>query len=533
MGRQLSRYLQKAKYKASLKQKNATKPRYSWMSDLPDSTNLFDILIPGTHDTATSFYTGINYVESVRTQTMNIKKQLRIGTRNFDLRPRDYGDGTYPMHHGDIFLDTHLDTILAPLEEFVKNNPSETLIVNIKPEDKPEIKPGTNIVEKLLEPRFTQEPYFTTWQHFKDAQDKFPELKLTTQNPKIEKDGIFPKLDYNVPLKVVRGRILIVFRDGIFASDGVKASADSEYSYYNPNTLFTGIDAMTPGGDDSWGENQSFRIVKSKFSNDLAIQDMYEGPWKNTVFGNKEGVMKAFWKKASDDKLNDKLWFNAANTARSVSGELFDARPAVKAGVLNPILTQAIDPRGDDNLGLHKELITLRGIVSLDFINQDLTNSIIEYNKHLIPPSDNDDFVRGTASDDVLESFGGDDVIYAGKGDDTLIGGEGGDRLHGGEGDDLLIDSGDRASQATSDQPSPEPDFLFGDSGDDIFEISRGDYIIDGGEGKDTLRLQGNLADYKLQWDYSTPNTIILTNSGGDNAPLYANLANIEYLELI
>ena len=495
----------------------------AWMSELPDSTNLFDILIPGTHDTATGNYKGTDYGFATKTQDLDIKEQLRIGTRNFDLRPRDFGNGEYPMHHGQYYLNSNLDAMLAPLEEFVKNNPSETLIVNIKTEHKPKIKPGDNIVEKLLEPRFTKEPYFTTWQHFKDAQDRFPELKLTTQNPKVEKDGIFPKLDYNVPLEVVRGRILIVFRDGPFASDGVKASADSPYSYYNPNTLFTGIDAMTPGGDGSWGDDESFRIVKSKFSNDLAIQDMYKGSLTNTTFRTKEGVMKAFWKQATEAKLNDKLWFNAANRSYGNGG------PGLSKD-LNPILTQAIDPRREDNLGLHKEGITLRGIVSLDYINRGVIDSIIEYNKHLIPPSDSNDFVRGTASGDVLESFGGDDVIYAGKGDDTLIGGGGSDRLHGGEGDDLLMDSGDRASQATSDQPSPEPDFFFGDSGDDIFEISRGDYIIDGGEGKDTLRLPGNLADYKLQWDYSTPNTIILENGGGNNDPLYVNLINIENL---
>ena len=495
----------------------------AWMSNLPDSTTLFDILIPGTHDTATGNYKGTDYFFATKTQDLDIKEQLRIGTRNFDLRPRDFGNGEYPMHHGNIYLDSNLDAMLAPLEEFVKNNPSETLIVSIKTEHKPEKKPGDNIVEKLLEPRFTKEPYFTTWKHFKDAQDRFPELKLTTQNPKEEKDGIFPKLNYNVPLEVVRGRILIVFRDGPFASDGVKASADSPYSYYNPNTLFTGIDAMTPGGDGSWGDDESFRIVKSKFSNDLAIQDMYQGNLDKSTFKSKEGVMKAFWKRASDDNLNDNLWFNAANRAGR-------KQPRRVSDALNPILTQAIDPRREDNLGLHKEGITLRGIVSVDYINQDLINSIIEYNKRLIPASDSNDFVRGTASDDVLESFGGDDVIYAGKGDDTLIGGGGSDRLHGGEGDDLLMDSGDRASQATSDQPSPEPDFFFGDSGDDIFEISRGDYIIDGGEGKDTLRLPGNLADYKLQWDYSTPNTIILENGGGNNVPLYANLINIENL---
>ena len=45
----------------------------AWMSELPDSTNLYDILIPGTHDTATANYKGFNWGSGIKTQDLDIK----------------------------------------------------------------------------------------------------------------------------------------------------------------------------------------------------------------------------------------------------------------------------------------------------------------------------------------------------------------------------------------------------------------------------------------------------------------------------
>ena len=494
----------------------------NWMAGIPDDVRLFDLLLPGTHDSAT--YTiplTEDFAAWTKTQTLSIAEQLEIGTRHLDLRTRDFGDGTYPMHHDKVSLDIKLDNIKPQLEKFIADNPSEVILITLKPEYKPEIINGTNYVENLLESHFAQEPYFTTHEGFAEAQAK-TKVTLTTSNPKTDGN---PKLDYNVPLGLLRGKILVIFRDGPMSQ-----GENAKDSYRNENTLFTGIDAMTGQSPNNWEDNASFQHVMAQFSNDILLQDMYFDAAK--TYGSKEALMAKFWERANPYPNSETmLWFNSANT--NVNGVHFhNESPEVKASSLNPILGDIINPK-IDKFGLTKRGIELRGITSVDYITPDLIESFITYNNSKFSkPTDQDDLIVGSGSDDTLRALQGNDTIHAGQGNDTLIGGGGGDTLHGGPGNDRFIDHEDSQDAQQTTETTSRPNQHFGDSGDDTFEIKNGTHIIDGGDDHDTVKLPGSWEDYRLKFHPSTDGALIITNAGDNPNPLHATLHNIEAIHI-
>lgn len=499
--------------------------RANWMSKLPGSTRLFDVLMPGTHDTMAWSATGkfAPILSNVwKTQTSTIKDQLNSGIRSFDLRPRDFGNNTYPMHHDRIELGYPsstrklqpsrgfqlIDDALRPIEEFLKKNEGETVIISIKPEHTPEYH-DSNFTVDLLEKRLTGDQYFTTPAHFKQAEIDNPQYKglLTTQNPKVTNT----QLDYNLPLELLRGKILVILRDGIFAKpEATKAS------YRNPNTAFTGFDAMTPTGDKEWGEYQSYRRVQSDWSNDILVQDMHE-KWASTKFETKLRVMENFWDTAIEEKDNEKwLWFNAANSNYS------KGRPKEVADVVNPEIIRILDPNDE----AFKTRSFVRGIVSMDYVkdHQNTVDAIIDFNNHLKPLTSGDDFKFGSASGDIFKGLEGNDKIYASGGDDILISDSEGDQLHGGKDNDKFIGLANRKHKKSKFNPLTATK-MFGATGNDIFTVSEGMYDIDGGAGIDTLRvvLSGN---YQLK--KQTSGYFLSTESGS----LKVQLSGIEQLEV-
>ncbi len=97
----------------------------NWMSYIKDDVKLIDIVIPGSHDagTCSTSYLG-------RTQGYNIKTQLDMGTRYFDLRVNKEENEYYMYHemfNGEKFLD-----VLTAITAFIKENKSETLILDFQ-----------------------------------------------------------------------------------------------------------------------------------------------------------------------------------------------------------------------------------------------------------------------------------------------------------------------------------------------------------------------------------------------------------------
>ncbi|UTW46817.1 phosphatidylinositol-specific phospholipase C domain-containing protein [Bacterioplanoides sp. SCSIO 12839] len=100
----------------------------SWMQRLSDDTRLNKMSLVGSHDTL-SFHGG----DIVQTQSMSLKDQLESGIRVLDIRNRHINN-KFAIHHGIVFQHAWFgEDVLKPVVEFLKANPSETILMNIQP----------------------------------------------------------------------------------------------------------------------------------------------------------------------------------------------------------------------------------------------------------------------------------------------------------------------------------------------------------------------------------------------------------------
>ncbi|WP_426461349.1 phosphatidylinositol-specific phospholipase C domain-containing protein [Mycoplasma hafezii] len=110
------------------------KYRYNdWMKYVNGNKTLFQMSIPGTHDSAAFQGTGFNwgvFWKKARTQAMSITRQLNMGIRAFDLR----ADYDLNMRHGITYLSDNLDSVMSQMKQFLAENPSEFVIFRIKDE---------------------------------------------------------------------------------------------------------------------------------------------------------------------------------------------------------------------------------------------------------------------------------------------------------------------------------------------------------------------------------------------------------------
>ncbi len=106
----------------------------SWMAEIPDDTNIININIPGTHDSATRY---CQFSLLSRCQRKSIPSQLEIGVRVLDLRV----DGENMVHSfakcktaSDKLLTIH--RVCEDIYEFLADNPTETVLVFFKNDGK-------------------------------------------------------------------------------------------------------------------------------------------------------------------------------------------------------------------------------------------------------------------------------------------------------------------------------------------------------------------------------------------------------------
>ncbi|WP_291582430.1 phosphatidylinositol-specific phospholipase C [Clostridium sp. UBA6640] len=101
----------------------------NWMSKIDGSTKLSQLSIPGTHDTM-SLYGG----DSVQTQSMNLETQLKSGIRYLDIRCRYINETVFSIHHGFVYQEAMFGDVLNETIDFLRRNPSETILMRVKQE---------------------------------------------------------------------------------------------------------------------------------------------------------------------------------------------------------------------------------------------------------------------------------------------------------------------------------------------------------------------------------------------------------------
>ncbi|MBN3522664.1 phosphatidylinositol-specific phospholipase C [Paenibacillus apiarius] len=104
----------------------------NWMGLIKEDARLSDLSIPGTHDSM-AYKTSQPATDHVYTQSMTLNTQLNSGIRFLDIRCR-YVDGSFALHHGPYYLDAMFGDVLNEVTDFLKRNPSETVLMRIKQE---------------------------------------------------------------------------------------------------------------------------------------------------------------------------------------------------------------------------------------------------------------------------------------------------------------------------------------------------------------------------------------------------------------
>jgi hypothetical protein len=443
----------------------------NWMASIPGKTNIFDILLPGTHDSGA--WNTDSYFYKTQRDTQNISQQFHSGIRAFDLRANDDKSGRLPIRHGPIDLKQNLPTALETLASLVKDHPSETVIVIIKAESEASQSKDIdtpNFTEAIA--RLTsQPPFFTSHEHFREiaAKNDSEGAQLTTQNPKDSSQ----KLNYNIPIRHLRGKILVIYR-----GDGDMTQKDATIaSYKDPQTIFTGIDAVT----SQIANNEHYGQTTPEFTNGILYQDRY----KEITKAGKLYYFEEFYRQANKGRQDhsNQLWINHSSANGIPNRRL---NPNNIATYMNRAITEAVDPR-TDSLNLIRDGINMRGIIGSDFISKKTTDPIINYNNHLKEPSARNDLVLGSIENDSLKGKAGQDFLYGYQGNDTLKGGRGNDTLHGGPGNNLLL----------------------------------------GGKGTDTVEFEGGRKDY-LFTSGSAPKTIMATVAADSGEIFTHQLTSIE-----
>lgn len=103
----------------------------NWMSKVPDNKSIKDVSIPGTHDSGSRF--GTVFAEC---QSWTIYDQCNAGLRYFDTRCRRCVD-VFAIHHGPMFQHLFFGDVLNMMEKFLKENPTEGIIIRLKEEYDP------------------------------------------------------------------------------------------------------------------------------------------------------------------------------------------------------------------------------------------------------------------------------------------------------------------------------------------------------------------------------------------------------------
>lgn len=258
---------------------------YNWMQDIEDNRLVCKMSIPGTHDTGA--YTGNAWV---KTQDKNIEQQLNSGIRFFDIR-LVHDNGVLKLCHGShIFDATFVGDVLKTTAEFLKEHPSETVIMTIKRDHDLDNDGATKYriaLTKALEGDRALIPYMV-----KSFRADFT-------------------------LGDLRGKMLIISRDGWM---------------------------MTPSGQvTSWPDNTSFTssiASTNGSSTTIHVEDHYKSRASDKVSYVAQNVRKA--KAAFSSSQND--WFITFSSSTGRNGLSW---PWKTTGYIDPHVNNIL--RGNDN----------------------------------------------------------------------------------------------------------------------------------------------------------------------------------------
>lgn len=172
----------------------------NWMKGIRDSAPLTELALPGTHDSATFK----SKSDIVKTQTISFSEQLNYGIRFFDIRVRHTSD-RFALHHGVVFLDVMFGDFLDSVTDFLRRNPSETVLFRLKEEQDPDNNNSRSLGQTL--------------KYYLDTYGKY----LLTQST-------------GVTLREARGKYIVISDNSQFDRYGISYTHFAKQDDYNLKT---------------------------------------------------------------------------------------------------------------------------------------------------------------------------------------------------------------------------------------------------------------------------------------------------------
>ncbi|MGH7867894.1 MAG: phosphatidylinositol-specific phospholipase C domain-containing protein, partial [Candidatus Dormibacteraceae bacterium] len=117
----------------------------SWMRDIPDDTPVTVLSIPGTHDSGCIG----GPLGVAQTQDLDLFHQLDAGIRFLDIRLAQYQDDLV-VHHDVVCMGKNYTEVLDICSSFLKEHPSETILMSVKDEDRVDSGLGRYAPSELL-----------------------------------------------------------------------------------------------------------------------------------------------------------------------------------------------------------------------------------------------------------------------------------------------------------------------------------------------------------------------------------------------
>lgn len=255
----------------------------NWMSNVPSTTKLSQLSLPGTHETCARSAPDLITLGWVKCQTLSLPEQLTNGIRFIDIRCRHI-DNIFAIHHGAFYQYlTFGPNVRDVCISFLQAHPGECIVMSIKEE-------------------------YTPSNNTRSFEDTFDSYVQGTENSWYLGESIPTVND-------VRGKIVLFRR-------------------FDANRTPKGIIA-SPG----WVDNATFQISNQQLPTYLFVQDNYNVP---TIFNipEKEGHIQSLLDQALQDPSNN--WWNWYINFTSGTG--WGAQPSTVAASINPHLSTALVP---------------------------------------------------------------------------------------------------------------------------------------------------------------------------------------------
>lgn len=138
----------------ALLQKSSNKEYASWMKSLPDTSLIRNINMPGSHDTMALRSIGDL---AGQCQSLSLSDQLNLGVRFLDIRLKEENNKLKAVH-GIVDQRASFESITNTVSKFIKDNPSEMIIMSVK--DEAAASNSTITFEESLKTYLTEDIYY-------------------------------------------------------------------------------------------------------------------------------------------------------------------------------------------------------------------------------------------------------------------------------------------------------------------------------------------------------------------------------------